>query len=285
MKGTVTTESYKKKLKKLKPTLEVLGIFINCRDPILHRCLIHDIEFEASETCIISGNKGCPECGRDKWRKAHPAKSQKQYIEEVKEGSKGKIKVIGKYINANTKIDHLCKDCNTIIQVKPRSMLTHFGCRNCGYAKGRATGSKYQKIKIGKRVVKVQGGGEKEVIKRLVDKFKVKPNNIIVGSSGKIPGVYYKYKNKRRLYRPDFLIQNKNRLVEVKSSWYFGLNNKFLYYMLVAKAQACIEQGYDFRVFIASLHYSDPILLPKKWYEMSYLQFKEFWKVKYNNIY
>lgn len=220
--------------------------------------------------------KGCRECGRDKWRVANPATTHKSYVALVKAGAGKRIRVVGEYVNANVKIEHHCNDCNTSLMVSPKSMLAHFGCRNCGYAKGAATGSKYREVKLGRRTVKVQGG-ESEALHFLVKTLNVDPKSVIVGSDGKIPGIHYTLDGVKRLYRPDFMLPKFNRLVEVKSTWYFGLTNKDFYTKLVAKAKACVAQGYGFRVIICNLVNSAPLLLPKNWYEMTHKQFQKFW--------
>lgn len=265
------------KVKASYPNLKLLT-FSNTKGPATIFCRTHKV----TRTYACYGTiRGCPDCAKEKWRVAHSPKTHSSYVRAVSKGTSHTIKVVGEYVNAHTKIEHLCARCGTTLLVQPRSMLTHFGCKNCSLASGEATGSQYREVKLGRRTVRVQGNGEVEALGFLTSVLKIKPTNILVGSEGSIPGIYYHLKGRERMYRPDFLLRKENRIVEVKSTWYFGLTRKDVYGSLVAKAKACISQGYDFRVLICNLYHRGPILLPKNWYTYTHKQFQRMWVDKY----
>lgn len=58
-------------------------------------------------------------------------KTHEIYIKEVKEKNPN-VKVIGTYMGAKIKIDHLCKKCNAVFLATPSSILQGHGCKTCG---------------------------------------------------------------------------------------------------------------------------------------------------------
>lgn len=57
----LTTESFKEKLKKINPNIEVIGEYVNNRTKIKCRCLIDGYEWEATPSNLLCG-AGCPRC-------------------------------------------------------------------------------------------------------------------------------------------------------------------------------------------------------------------------------
>ena len=64
-----THEEYVNEVFLVNPNIEVVGEYIDAKTKILHRCLIHDVEWMVSPTNILSG-KGCPECAKQKRKKS-----------------------------------------------------------------------------------------------------------------------------------------------------------------------------------------------------------------------
>lgn len=110
------------------PNIEVVGIYINAKTPILHRCKIDGYEWMVSPTNILSG-KGCPECA-NKNRYEAMAITHEEYVKRVKEINQN-IVVLGVYINARTPILHKCKIDGYEWMTIPDHILRGKGCPKC----------------------------------------------------------------------------------------------------------------------------------------------------------
>lgn len=75
----------------------------------------------------------------------------------------------------------------------------------------------------------------------------------------KAPSIKYKYKNRERIYFPDFYLPELNLIIEIKSKYYY---NKFLDVNL-EKQKACISQGYNF-MFIIDRDYENFLKILKE---------------------
>lgn len=123
-----TTEQYKEELAIKNSDIEVLGEYITALTPILHRCKLDGNEWMAQPANILSGC-GCPVCAGNMLR------TTEQYIEMVKNINPD-IEVIGKYVNANTKILHKCKIDGHKWMTTPDVILRGSGCLICQESKG-----------------------------------------------------------------------------------------------------------------------------------------------------
>ena len=110
------------------PNVEVIGEYVDAKIKILHKCLIHNIEWLVSPTNILSG-KGCPECAKEK-RYNVTRKTYKEYVEKVKEINHNII-VLGTYTNARTPILHKCKIDGHEWMTSPYHILSGKGCPKC----------------------------------------------------------------------------------------------------------------------------------------------------------
>lgn len=128
-----THDEYVNKLKTINPNIEVVGCYVNSNTQILHRCLIHNVEWMASPQSALQEH-GCRECQREKLRDAK-LKSHEQYVCEV-ENVNAYIKVVGEYIGANTPILHKCLVCGNEWLAYPNNILRGFGCPSCTKSKG-----------------------------------------------------------------------------------------------------------------------------------------------------
>ena len=108
--------------------IEVTGVYVNAKTPILHRCLIHNIEWMASPTNILNG-KGCPTCAKIKQRNAM-SMTHDEYIQKIKEINKD-IVVLGVYVNAKTPILHKCKIDGYEWLTSPNHIIRGQGCPKC----------------------------------------------------------------------------------------------------------------------------------------------------------
>lgn len=115
------------------PSIEVIGRYINLATPILHKCLIHNVEWMAYPASILRGC-GCIECRKEKLgnklRKTH-----EQYILEV-EIINPDIEVVGIYVGADTPILHRCKLDGYEWYAVPHNILFGYGCPQCNESSG-----------------------------------------------------------------------------------------------------------------------------------------------------
>lgn len=135
-----THEDYVDELKEINPNIEVIGIYINSKTPILHRCNIDKHEWYATPSHILNGT-GCPICGRlsqtQKRRKTHY-----KYVDEVNNINPD-IEVIGEYINSQTKILHKCKLCGYEWEIVPNNILNGQCCPRCCISHGESGVEEY----------------------------------------------------------------------------------------------------------------------------------------------
>lgn len=139
MNNKKTHEEYVNEAAIKNPTIEVIGQYINTKTKITHRCKICGHEWLIKPTHILSG-VGCPECKnvkeREKLRKTH-----KQYVDELSKINPD-IYVADEYVNARTKIAHMCKNCGCKWYTRPGDALKGKGCPDC---KGIKIGNKLRK--------------------------------------------------------------------------------------------------------------------------------------------
>lgn len=125
-------EEYVSQVKHINPNIEVLQTYIGTNSPILHKCLIHNVEWEVSPSSILNGC-GCPKCKTERIRNKL-IKSHDQYVEELL-SINPHIEVVENYIDGNTPILHHCKTHNVFWKQKPNNALQGKGCYKCGVDK------------------------------------------------------------------------------------------------------------------------------------------------------
>lgn len=124
-----THEEYINEVKDKNPNIEVLGVYVDAKTAILHKCKIDGYEWYAKPNNILSG-KGCPMCAGN-IRFTH-----EQYVEMVS-NINTYIKVLGQYINARTHILHRCAKHDIEWMAIPACILDGKGCRECMKEKNR----------------------------------------------------------------------------------------------------------------------------------------------------
>lgn len=127
-----THEEYIQELKDNGIQVEAVETYVNAKTPILHRCLIHDVYWKVSPTNVLSG-KCCSQCAKEK-RISSNIKTHEQYVNELKNINPDII-VLGKYVNAKTKIIHKCLKHNMEWESSPNTMLKGRGCPQCAKEK------------------------------------------------------------------------------------------------------------------------------------------------------
>lgn len=123
-----THEEYVSQVTSINKNIQVVDKYINNNTPILHKCTIHNLEWNATPGNILQGH-GCPECGKIVGTKVR-TKTHEQYIEDLKEVNPNVIP-LEKYVNAHKAILHKCLIDNYEWKVKPNNVLSGKGCPKC----------------------------------------------------------------------------------------------------------------------------------------------------------
>lgn len=123
-----THEQYVNEVSNINPNIIVMEKYINAKTPILHKCIIHNIEWKPYPEAILRGS-GCPECGKEKIHNSL-GWTHEQYIEELKIVNQN-IVVLGVYVNTITPILHKCLIDGYEWKIEPSSTLQGVGCPKC----------------------------------------------------------------------------------------------------------------------------------------------------------
>lgn len=123
-----THEEYVEKLKLANPNVIVLEKYKGVKNPILHKCIIHNVKWITSPASILQGC-GCPDCKKEKIS-LKTKRTHQQYIEELMIKNPN-VEVIEKYVNARTPILHHCLIHDVYWKVAPYHVLDGAGCLQC----------------------------------------------------------------------------------------------------------------------------------------------------------
>lgn len=127
-KERYTHKDYIAKVKDINNNIEVVGIYVNARTSILHRCKIDGCEWCATPDNILHGC-GCPRCaGNLKYE-------HEEYVKKVLEINPN-IEVVGMYVDGLTPILHRCKIDGCEWTARPSAILYGGGCPRCSASKG-----------------------------------------------------------------------------------------------------------------------------------------------------
>lgn len=118
-------EQYIQEVAIINPFIDVIGEYINSREPIKHRCKIDDHTWLVAPYVILRGD-GCPKCA------GNAKKTTYDYINELK-NINCDIEVVDEYINANTPILHRCKIDGNVWSAAPANILSGRGCPECKF--------------------------------------------------------------------------------------------------------------------------------------------------------
>ena len=154
-----TTETYKRELSIINPTIECLGEYTTSKDKILHKCKKCNHQWYAMPTNTLRG-KGCPICGQkiinDKLRVP-----KEQYLNElIQNGSR--IELVSGYYDMTTPCLHRCINCDYYWEERPSTVIKRKYCPKCkgyGSIKDRLkTAESYTKELLDKNIpVKLEG--------------------------------------------------------------------------------------------------------------------------------
>lgn len=138
--NTKTQDEYIEEVKLKNPNIEVIGEYVDAKTKSLHKCLIHNIIWDALPTNILKGC-GCYQCLKEKISDKNCA-SHNEYI--VKLSNKNpNIVVLEEYLGTEIKIKHKCKVCEHKWDAKPGNILAGKGCPKCNESHGEKNISNY----------------------------------------------------------------------------------------------------------------------------------------------
>ena len=119
----MTHDEYVVELAIKNPNVEIIDEYVNQIVPVMHRCKIHDYKWMVRPGNALNA-KGCPKCSKT-YRKTH-----EEYVAELKE-TNPHIIVLGKYIDAKTKVLYKCTIHNVEWETLPHIALNGCGCSMC----------------------------------------------------------------------------------------------------------------------------------------------------------
>ena len=130
-------EEYVLEINNINSEIKVIGEYQGAHIPILHMCPFckRDDWLVAPNTLLSEKAYGCNECGIER-TKNKLTRTNEEYIMKLNDLNIN-IRVIGKYIDANTKIAHECPECKNEWMIMPNDILQ--GVRTCLHCRVNAT--------------------------------------------------------------------------------------------------------------------------------------------------
>lgn len=261
MPAKLTHVQYLEKVKQVHSSnLTVCGIYENMGSKISHKCNACGHIWRGRPRDIVYSESGCPTCAINNL--GHNRRTTTACYKKQLKAVRSTLRPLEEYVNSRTKILHKCSVCKVERLYKPNNLLNGNGCFIC------AKDNPYRKetIKIGTKSIQVQGY-EGVALNYLLNTRQIALSNIAVSVKEGKPHVPYKFQGIERLYLPDFFYIPKNRIIEVKSRYTLGLMGLKCWNQVVAKAKACIRQGFAFELLVFSEEGS-LLKLPSNWYDL-----------------
>ena len=233
--------------------------------PLLMVCPLH-WEFYQTPTQHLLTGSGCPTCGHIKI-----ALSKRRLFIDVLRDFKRKhgAKFLyhkSKFIDMRTPILIICKEHGEFWQTPKSHLKSTHACPLCSRV--------FREIRLGNRTVRVRGL-EDAALQWICDNTKVDLDKVLVDTEHE---TYFEYIDGgiKRKYIPDFIVQSKQIVVEVKSlcnsgltsDVYFNYTSEESFRKLQLKGAAVIKAGYKFIPLIMARN-GKRYKLPKNWVNMS----------------
>ncbi|QFJ53779.1 zinc-ribbon domain-containing protein [Pseudobutyrivibrio xylanivorans] len=118
-----STESFIQELYNVNENIEVIGEYTKSSDNISVRCKKCGFVWNPEASSLLLGF-GCPKCAGNK-RKTH-----EEFLSEIKNKNIN-VEVLGKYVNAKTKLKVRCLKCNNTWDITPTNLLSGKRCPVC----------------------------------------------------------------------------------------------------------------------------------------------------------
>lgn len=119
-------QSFVEAVNAINPQIDILSQYVSSADTVNARCRVCGYEWNPISQVLLSGG-GCPNCA------GNLQKTQEQFVGEV-ERINPNIKVIGRYINAKTKVALKCMICGNEWEALAGNIRKGEGCPACEHA-------------------------------------------------------------------------------------------------------------------------------------------------------
>lgn len=254
-----TLPAYKADLKKVHGAkIKVIGkVYTNAMTKITHSCTRCNHTWDVTPNDLLSRKNPCKFCDGDHLTETKVLKRFNS-VEHVS---------LENY-NGGSSVTVKCVDCNHIWDSTLNNITKKLsGCPICVrdgtnlYAK--------KEVKIRRRTLLLQGY-EEQAVRWLMRNRKIKLSDLAFTPAEGKPTVRYSLDKRDRTYFPDFYHKPTNTIVEVKSKYTLGINkgsSRNVLKLVKAKARACIELGYNFKLMLMDATGS-LIPLPEDWLSM-----------------
>lgn len=127
--------SFIEELDLIQPNIKIIGKYVNCKTKISCECKICKYQWESTPNSLLKGH-GCPSCSGVK------RYTTNEFISEMEQRNSN-IQILGKYVNAKTKILCKCEICQHEWSATGDSLLRGRGCPRCNNSKGEDKIEKY----------------------------------------------------------------------------------------------------------------------------------------------
>jgi len=118
-------ETYVKDLRAIHPKIDVLESYVGSKVEITHRHSVCGYQWKSKPNYLLRGY-GCPQCGN------RPGGKFYSYNKDVANKTKGKVMVVGHYVNSIHKILHACSLCGYEWLASPTNVLSgRSACPEC----------------------------------------------------------------------------------------------------------------------------------------------------------
>lgn len=134
MPRKITNEEAIERLSINNSNVIILDRYYSSEEKSHFKCLICNCEWKANAKGVINGKNGCPDCGKKKARETIKYNiTTDDFRKKIEKIFKGKLNVLGEYVNYYTNIDIKCNICGHIWITKPTHLISHQGCTICGH--------------------------------------------------------------------------------------------------------------------------------------------------------
>lgn len=137
LSGRLTKEEFDKKLRQASNNnLYLVSDYLGHDKKVEVHCVTHNLSYVVSALSVLRKDRTtCPGCKRDKARRAQ-AKDLSTVNEQLLKKHKGRIVLVGEYVNTHTKADFECQVCKNVFSSEPNSVLRISGCPFCSQYTG-----------------------------------------------------------------------------------------------------------------------------------------------------
>lgn len=126
--NSLTHEEYCKRLEVVNPNIIPLEKYIAIKEPILHKCLIHNNEWITTPASVLQGC-GCKQCLSERIS-IKQSKTHEEYVSELEQINPN-IEVLEKYTGADIKTLFKCKIDGFEWRTGAANVLSGTGCPKC----------------------------------------------------------------------------------------------------------------------------------------------------------